>query len=400
LYVHAGSPETGMTSVQDSMFMDKDILWKDGFFIAVPGRVHEQGTNNDYIVDNLFVKSDELAPCFWSEEQRNIVGASIDPSEGTCHNDMLPMFHKFLEQAHRNNSQIIISDEWLNRESSETGLSKLIDETWDLRIVIYYRRFYDWMRSAYFRWSRDTGLDIMAAMDGKIRFIDFVRDICARLFASELSHSPDDEDLSFVDLIDVAEYTYHIRKRYTAEYRFDQDVNIVNFHYGNVVESLYCNVLDEAEEACKREQNRNADGIKGSARDESSTSYHELAAGVFWLDNSVLLHETKDGADSLASEKLFDDLATTFKQRMKNRGLSEKDLPKECLSDREMSLFLDVSLAYEKIMLLEYYDDVGEELMRKDFAMRQRMGEFCSIDVKETMNSDEWSFLFVKIGSR
>ena len=70
------------------------------------------------------------------------------------------------------------------------------------------------------------------------------------------------------------------------------------------------------------------------------------------------------------------------------------DLPKECLSKSEQALLLNVSLAYEKILLPESYASGGEETTRKHFARALAGDKFCSVDVKDVVNNPRWDFLF------
>jgi len=84
---------------------------------------------------------------------------------------------------------------------------------------------------------------------------------------------------------------------------------------------------------------------------------------------------------------------------MTAKGLLEDDLPKECLSNREQYLLLNVSLAYEKILLPESYASGGEEATRKHFASALAEDKFCSIDTEGVVNNPKWDFLFEDVVS-
>jgi len=391
VYIHVGAPKTGSTTIQDTMAMDKNVLREDNFYLALHGQVRTRD-DQDYIIDNMLVLCDRLATCIWSEEERtNVAVGSGDADAGKCPDYLLPSFHKLLENASKTKGSVVISNEWFNRKSSETGLSTLLNDEWDPEIIIYYRRYFDWMLSAHFQWRFDVGIEVMEDMQGKVRFIDFVRTFCSRLFASKAPHFPDNADLNIADLTDVDAYTYHIWSRYKKVPRLEDNIKIVNFHDGHIVKSFYCDVLG-AKEACHLEQERLKEGNTFRTRTKSSTMYHELAVGVHWIDRNLLLR--MDQGETVPTIDTFSEWATIFKTRMTERGMTENNLPKECLSYAEQTLLLNVSLAYEKILLPAGYNSGGEEALREHFAKTQAKDKFCSVDLKAVANGKEWKFLF------
>jgi len=393
-YIHIGAPKTGSTSIQDTMAMDRSILKQDKYFLAMHGQVRRPGST-DYIIDNILVQCDQLGACVWSDEERQIVmEGSGNRNAGVCPEYLLPTFDKFLSKAIAAKSNIVISNEWLNRRTSETGLLKILDG-WDPTIVIYYRRFYDWMISAHFQWHFDLGIESLETLQGKVRLIDFMRMFCGRLFASKVAPSPSDSDLSFVDLTDIQEYTYHIWKRYKSVSQYDDSIKIINFHDGHIIKSLYCDVLG-AERACEVETKRLEQGGSVITRSKASTAYVDLAIGLHWKDQNILATMNGDGEGSSKPiiMKYFNEMGEIFKKRMTARGMNEDDLPKECLSKSEQTLLLNVSLAYENILLPDSYTSGGEEAIRQHFGMMLAKDKFCSVDLDGVLSNSKWKFLF------
>ena len=72
------------------------------------------------------------------------------------------------------------------------------------------------------------------------------------------------------------------------------------------------------------------------------------------------------------------------------KGLKEEDLPKECIS----TSLLNVSLAYEKILLPESYASGGEEATRQHFSKTQAKDTFCSVDLDGVLTNPKWKILF------
>ena len=349
---------------------------------------------NEYIEDNLFVKCDRLGACIWSDEERQIVcDGSGNKKACECPEYLLPTLDKFLSKAIDAKSDIVISNEWLNRKTSETGLVKILDG-WDPTVVIYYRRFYDWIISSHYQWHFDFGVEYLETLDGRVRLIDFVRMFCGRLFDSKTDFSPNDRDLGFVDLTDFDTYTYHMWKRYKTVPQYDDKIKIVNFHDTDVVKSFYCDVLN-AERACKTQTERLAKDESMKTRAKSTTALIDLAIGLHWRDTNLLtpVNGREESVEPITMKALTD-TADKFKERMAAKGMKEEDLPKECLTNSEQARLLNVSLAYEKVLLPESYASGGEEEMRQHFAETLANDKFCSVDIDEVSTNPKWHFLF------
>ena len=390
-YIHVGAPKTGSTSIQDTMAMDKKVLEEDKFYLALHGQIRTR-KGQDYVIDNMLVECDSLGACVWSDEERNDVKAA-DEDAGTCPDYLPQVIDKFLSKAIAAKSNIVISNEWLNRPSSEVGLLNLLDG-WDPTIVIYYRRFFDWMISAHYQWHLDIGIGTMESLQGKVRLIDFIRTFCSRLFSSKMSDSPSDIHLNYAELTDIQEYTYHIWKRYKAVPSFRDSIKIVNFHDRHIVQAFYCDVLS-AERACKLETERQASGNSVNTRSKSSTLYVDLAIGVHWM-NKNMFGENKKGPLYPLTIETFSKVGEEFQKKMKAKGFVEDDLPKECLTEDELTLLLDVSLAYEHILLHDSYATGGSEATREHFAKTLAADQFCSVDINSVLMDPKWKFLFEK----
>ena len=394
-YIHIGAPKTGTTSIQNTMAMDKNILQQDKYFLALHGQVTEKGKPNDYIIDNMLVLCDRLGACVWSDEERQLITKGSGNSKaGSCPEHLLPAFDRFLSNAIAAKSNVVISNEWLIRPTSETGLLKILNG-WDPTIVIYYRRFFDWMISAHYQWHFDIGMSTLESLQGRVRRVDFIRRICSALFASNVAHSPDDDaNLGFVDLIDIPEYTYHVWKRYKNVPEYGEDnIKIVNYHDGHIVKSFYCDVLG-AERACKLETERLESGESVKSRLKASTAYVDLAMGLYWKDKDLLMRMSGEGRGENITMATFNEWGDKFKERMTAKGLVEDDLPKECLTKSEQTLFLNVSLAYEKILRTDLYNSGGKEAAMEHFAKTLAKDEFCSVDLEGVLGNPKWAFLF------
>jgi len=92
--------------------------------------------------------------------------------------------------------------------------------------------------------------------------------------------------------------------------------------------------------------------------------------------------------------KTLTDTAEKFKERMAAKGMKEEDLPKECVTNSEQARLLNVSLAYEKVLLPESYASGGEEEMRQHFTETLAKDKFCSVDIDEVSTNRIQSGIF------
>ena len=326
----------------------------------------------------FFADHGHLAPCVWSDTQRQVVAEDGGKDAAACPEYLLPRFHEFMSNANGADSDVVISDEWLSMPSSEIGLMNVLDDYFDPVIVIYYRHFFDWVLSSYYEWRLGIGVAALESMRGKFRLVDFIRLFCSHLFESDVGHS----EQRLLDLLDFPDYTYNSWKQYIKIPAYKDSVKIVNFHDGHVVKSFYCNVLN-AEKACKLESDRleNNEPNKFPAEPIVPNYHVEMAMGLKWTNG-------------LSSKERYYELGEKYKEDMARRGLLEGDLPRECLSHAETNMLLVVSLEYERIMLPDHYSSGGEEEMRQHFASLLASGIFCSVDLEKLIDSPKWHFLF------
>ncbi len=173
--------------------------------------------------------------------------------------------------------------------------------------------------------------------------------------------------------------------------KYDNNFEIVNFHYGHIIKSFYCEVLS-AEKECKVETDRLAKGGSVNTRSKSSTSNVDLAIALHWKD-SLLFALSYIAADIAKPTKdTFNILVEIFKSRLAAKGMGADDLPKECLTSSELSFLLKISLAYERNFLPESFAIDGGLAAEKDSGEKMERGNFCSVDLDKILIDQNWLF--------
>jgi hypothetical protein len=268
IYIHAGAPETNVVSIEIGLAKDVVALKADGYQLAVHGH------------PELGVDIDRLAACMWNGFESKTFSAT-QLSSAFCPPRLLGNLQGYLSKAMNDRQDVIISNPWLVRDSTADSLGHFLDQKWEVHLVVYYRRYYDWIIAVFQTWRKSNHFEPNTIPMSTIRQIDFIREYCKRLFYGSMI--PDDApyrdftspklshekmrvhhatsfhpNLPIQELTDLKEYTYFIAKRYEEVPRFTDNVHIVNYHDKDTTSELYCNVLSHAMNACKTSIRREA----------------------------------------------------------------------------------------------------------------------------------------------
>lgn len=400
-YVHIGGPNTNSAAIQRALIQDSDVLAEDGYYLAIHGAGSASTDDYNYLAgDNLMGGIDLIGPCLWNEEERRRVSLS-NKEASVCQPGLLPRFKGFIDKAASNRKNMLISNEWLSRLSSETGIDQLFSDAWDVNIVVYYRRYFEWLWTMYGPWRASMSVDFVDGVQGKVRFVDFARLVNERLFqVGSIGLHNDKHSESFVELVDIQEYTYQLWRQFSSVDRFQASVKIVDYHGGDWNTRLYCDVLEDAENACiSAEEAEKPDdrvsAVTGGDYDEvqNRSSYQDLVLAGFYHGALLPL-----GEDAAAEQKLSEQFMAKWvdivKTNLEDHDLELNSLPTECLTENELDLLQDVSLAFEKLMMPGKYENGGAKELVSEFAFYTRKNRFCSLDVETVVASDEFRFLF------
>jgi hypothetical protein len=409
-FVHIGGPNTDSTAVQQGLIRDKEMLSQDGYYLAIHGAVRPwMNVQDDPAIGNMFYESDHIAACLWDDEERERV-AAVNAPAAVCQPELLPRFQTFVDQAAKHGTGVVLSNEWLSRLSTETALAStegIFDDQWDVNIVLYYRRYYDWLWSMYWQWRENLTFEYVNNAKGKVRFVDFARLVNRRLFAAGGIGEHNDGNVdAFVDLVDVQEYTYQLYRQFSTVDRFQSSIQIVDYHGGDWNTKLYCDVLQGADNACNNAVHHDGKNEANNAGVDVATVDVDEHKNVF-LTNFVvgafyhnLLPEHPDGASHGLSEETIRKWRAIVEQNLQHNGMSIHDLPMECLNSSELDLLQDVSLAYEKMLMPKKFSNGGAASLREDFDHYVALQRFCSLDFDAMFGtSDEFEFLLADTGA-
>jgi len=430
LYLHVGVEGTSSTKLlTESLVIDIDKLKSDGYNVAVHGK-WDAGVNG-------FPNIDRLASCMWSDINKSVFPEHL--KEATiCPQDLLPDLSEYMKNLADSSRNAVILNPWLVRPGTAMSLGLYFDPVWDVNVVIYYRRYYEWITIKFDTWREELFEHTLSPRKALIpfssfRYIDFIRENCKRLFygtnenkygapvrqLNRVLHHDGMEGMQQADgkvysnqfdpvtnfqveqLTDLKEYTYFVAQQYYAQSRFRHGIKIVNYHDIRGAETnFYCHVLHDAHNACKA----------AIERELSASEPLKMQHQTFAQLNPILPFKPAHALEEIViagymeGRLQFDDTQSNKKfatqillwikmihSALQERKFSVTDFPVECLYQFEIDKLLEVSFAYEKALLPGFFGSYkGADGMKQDFSQWR----FCSVDSARVLSDSKWDFLF------
>ena len=360
MYIHVGPPKTATTTIQATLSQYRTKLLEDNIQFI--------GKDNK---ENWLKKFEHPAYCTmylrYRENNQNVTN--------NCYQRM----NNSLNEYYANGTNVIMSDEVIgamfssggrNTERARFALKEWANliQNWDVRIVLGYRPYFDFVLSSYNeQWEIKHGkakLNKWPGHGGKA--LPLVKDTWSTSTgkASTMWSSTD-------VLVDI--FSKH----------FD-DITIFDITKPrDLMEHFLCDILN------------------GTARKTCSEHRSYMASGVSETKKNVAAPLDYDMIATAASQRNLFDLSKKRRvvaRKVKwhhevNLGLKVTDLPLICpLMNHSMAL-LTASLAME----MKLFPDRDEQKLNDLFQERIKTKAFCNVDVVKVLNDDGWKQFFQSI---
>jgi len=334
----------GSTSIQHASRNYKEILKKDEYKLPWVGFTEHWGIRLGWTYNQI-----PFAACFVTR---------FEPNRNRCVPEMLQEGSSIARQ-HKN---IFVSTEEFSRiePNDIKKLSKYLNKRWDLvTIIVYYSRYYDYLRSVFNQTHKKRRLTHLHLWDSS--FLDFLLD--------EIEHGP------------TSKYTFPLvsrLKQHVDNTRNNTNVVVMNFHDRSMdlSERFYCEAIPDAYHTCEVIRN-------------SETSIHANPTVYLGYEN-LAYAACKANLVHANSKVLRNALNTAVKKHQEETlGLTRDDFKLKCLPPEILQRLLNKSLEYEKAVLPELD---GSDL-RADFE-KQATSKLCIVDVEFTLSKPEWKDFF------
>jgi len=161
-----------------------------------------------------------------------------------CHENFWPRMNKFFKVASEQDFNILLSSEVFDKPQVDLEKFKSLLQPWKrVRIIVVYRRFYEWLISVYFELHRpDTHSDSVN-------------------YPSLVEWLTEQNIMMHKNIM----YTDTVVNRYRA---FFDDVVILNMHEsGNLLTKFHCDYLPNAPNACQNARRINEEQATNTAKD-------------------------------------------------------------------------------------------------------------------------------------
>ncbi|EEC42832.1 predicted protein [Phaeodactylum tricornutum CCAP 1055/1] len=159
LFWHVGPHKTSSTAVQTFLYKMENVLkQRDNIVMPLhlPGKCskHKAAANIAYCLVDYEEWPNSWDECRACESPRSVVSNDCG--------QVLTAFHQFVESARVNSQNILLSSEgfsiWTTAQIQRL-VSKCFSD-WDVRVIVYFRQWDEWLESVYFEWNRFKSLQI------------------------------------------------------------------------------------------------------------------------------------------------------------------------------------------------------------------------------------------------
>ncbi len=358
--IHVGPHKTGSSTLQKFIY-SKDMkhvtsLKEDNYRLPVtPVKI------------GRFKTVAPLAHCFFTQQAEGLTRPDRCPP-GDLRDNILEYFRSFVSDAARDGSNILLSaeafdDPYLNI----TELTNYLVPHYNIHVVIYYRRFYDWIYSFFNQVAKSS--------NGRRNDISFVEWLSS------------DRLEQFKHMHAAAVY-----ERYKAFSNFN--VSVVNMHIQSnlynpnenfdSVSTFFCNYVDHAPNTC---------ALAKSKQVQYSNPSQDLDWNLFRSDvqryHSIQLSQ-KDERWKQIEEK-FHEMKT----------IHDTNIPKICLSPKWKNVLLQLSLEYEIALTPTWWHNSEEGLVDLKSDFQQKINsKLCSIDARTILTSPDWQRFLTELERR
>ena len=377
LYLHIGPLKTGTTTIQDIMRQTKiqNAAQVDGIALL---------STFEQPIEECFTKLREDL-CATKTRPGSCMARTNKMYE-TCETTLRDYFEA------QDASAVFLSHEILGSTAMKGKywgmLMSVLEENWDIRIVLGYRRYYEWKRSMAnqafkFHWFKEK----------ENEFLEDSLSSIPNLFASE-------------------KFEWESPQQ---KFEFYGDTNpsgifgVINLHdpdhtqQQHVAERVFCQIVENAPHLCqairsyvKRSQENNLERLQQNPSQAIACRSIALAAVHHGAVSRPMNRNQNWYTPHVKEVRCYVDLqASAMGYDCENDLDLLTKLPRVCLSSSQKEAILNRTLRDEASTLPEFFrSPEGEIALRKEFADAEKKGKFCSVDTAAILADKKWKEIF------
>jgi len=327
--IHVGPHKTGSTTLQ-------------GFLVTNEAERFKVALNKDNYEVPIFPSAPRVR-----KNHSELVKCLQGKGHG-CSNTF-NYFESFVNNAAENGSNILLSSETFDKQDvNMTKLSNFLVPEYKIHVVLYYRRYYDWIHSVYNQVTKNRKFK-------KRGLYTFVEWLTQGTFGRG------------TNIYSLA--TYNRYQKVPGVF----NVSVVNMHedpdHFNTLERFFCDHVDQAPELCK---------VAKSQEVEQSNPSQDLIWSIF-----------QSRVQQYHSIRLSDEDERWPQIQRKFNKMT--DIPQVCLPPEFKEKLLQISLETEIALTPKWWQnsDEGLENLKSDFEGKSK-SKLCSLDIETILTSSEW----------
>ena len=342
---HMGVHKTGSTSIQNALNLQafQDSLMEDNFIV---GNVDGSG----------YGTKSALAKCF-----KNKQSCSSRSSQTTS------AFVKRIEEALVGNHNLVLSSEQFDYFRKAKKIKRFFHEFDDVQVILFYRRFFEWILSMYMQNKRNGWMKSWARGDSGNRK-NFVTFLASRNISSYVIKEP--------------RYTVSAYKYYKKHF----NVSLVNMHAGtgDSLTNFLCSPVLNTPRTCRKRQ-RNELQVGRSNQVSGREVYDEIAMAAY-AGGLVDVEKYSRGT----ARRMIQEHQESYLNR------TATDFPLICPPMHQLNELLEVSIKVEREYFPDFFEAEQEDKLREKFHKMVSRSQFCSVDTKKVLDDPQWKTYFLQ----
>ena len=274
-------------------------------------------------------------------------------------------FQEFLRQAQASRSNIILSYEGLSGYHAHSLLRELL-EPWNIRIVVCYRRLYEWCSSLYFERNRFKAEN-----------------------APSICNWPSQTEPGPLQAL-LSHYQTHCRVNPVPDIinnlkAYYDHISVLNIHQReNLLHDFFCDTLPHAKITCEQFGSHK---MLERMNPSYSLKMNDLAVAAHRA-GLIDAHVTREEAFAWALV------------RQMQLNISDMDLPLRCFDREEQKKLLSASLAAEQELFPEWYSSALGQLDHEIKFWKHASSQLCMLDAEKVLEDEDWREYLRMIGSK
>lgn len=381
--LHIGPPKTATTYIQCNLQqLSKGLAYDDSYFFvgkSCPGSSSKMENKETSIPGHYLM---------------------MGLNDANSHNRGYEALKSRMDYHLRNGNNVIYSNEafanhLIDQNSTWDCLQSML-VGWNVRVVIGYRHYFDWIRSFYYQTNKhNSKLDKKWPNQGNGKphpsFISFLEYHIKRKEDGDLSADGGLKNNAFGHHLTISAY-----KKFSSHF---DDIQFLNLYdEEDMITDFVCRILPNADKTCQK--------LRTSTKKDKEEA-HSLAKRASKSFDAHRISEAAFNMGYISKSSPKEVVVEMVNKKLEETGIKSLSKFRTCPSPALVDRLLNVSIEYE-IEMLEIskgYISIAEKEKAKNahvfmYQKDEAENRFCDIDPELVLNNETWVNSLSNIGNK